>query len=303
MNAPSASSSRIRVGEGGRAEHDAVGARRERAPDRRERAQAAAQLDRHGQLARDPLDVVEVDRLALAGAVEIDHVQEARARLDERARRLERVVGVDRLLVEVALAQPDRLAVADVDRGQQDHAATRAQARTKLPSSASPCGPDFSGMGLQAEDRRAASPRGDDAHELRAVLRRAEHVLWPRRPRRERVRVVEGARVGQPLVQHAAPSPGHAGSSRSAAPAAPGRPGPRPGPPAARCPRRRRARWSTRTRAACPCIDRSRARRRPRARAGARRAAAGARAPSPSAWRRRRAARRRRPRARARGRW
>ncbi len=49
----------------------------------------------------------------------------------------------------------------------------------------------------------------DDAHELGAVLGRAEHVLGARRPRRERVRVVEGARVGQPVVQHAAAPPRH----------------------------------------------------------------------------------------------
>jgi hypothetical protein len=72
-------------------------------------------------------------------------VQEASARGDERARRLERVVRVDGLLVEVALAQANRLPPTDVDCGQQDHAATTTQARTKLPSSASPCGPDFSG--------------------------------------------------------------------------------------------------------------------------------------------------------------
>ena len=88
----------------------------ERAPDRGDRAQAAAQLHGHLELARDPLHVVQVDRLALAGAVEVDHVQEARAGLDEGARGLERVVRVDGLLVEVALAQADGLAVADVHR-------------------------------------------------------------------------------------------------------------------------------------------------------------------------------------------
>ena len=95
------------------------------------------------QLAGDALDVVEVDRLALARAVEVDDVQEARSGLDERAGGLERVVGVDRLVVEVALAQPHGLAVADVHRRQQDHAA-RAQP-TKFASRRSPSGPDFSG--------------------------------------------------------------------------------------------------------------------------------------------------------------
>ena len=112
--------------------------------DRRDRAQAAAELDRHLELRGDPLDVVQVDRLALARAVEVDDVQEARARLHERARGLERVVGVDGLLVEVALAQPHRLAVADVHRRQEDHLPA-ARAPTKFFSSRSPSGPDFSG--------------------------------------------------------------------------------------------------------------------------------------------------------------
>jgi hypothetical protein len=47
--------------------------------------------------------VLEVLRLAALGAVEVDDVQEARARLDPRLRGLERVVVVDRRGVEVAL--------------------------------------------------------------------------------------------------------------------------------------------------------------------------------------------------------
>ncbi len=89
--------------------------------------------------------MAEAGRLAGTGAVEVDHVEEARARLDERPCGLERRVGVDGLVVEVPLPQPDRPAVADVDRGQQDHAATGTQLRTKFPSSLSPSGPDFSG--------------------------------------------------------------------------------------------------------------------------------------------------------------
>ena len=84
---------------------------------------------------------MQVGRLALARAVEVDDVQEARARLDERARGLERVVGVDRLVVEVPLAQPHRLAVADVHRRQENHPASE----TKFFSSRRPSGPDFSG--------------------------------------------------------------------------------------------------------------------------------------------------------------
>ena len=54
---------------------------------------------------------------------------------------LERVVVVDGLLTEIPLAQAHRLPAADVDGGQEDHAARR----TKLRSSARPSGPDFSG--------------------------------------------------------------------------------------------------------------------------------------------------------------
>jgi hypothetical protein len=64
--------------------------------------------------------------LPLARTVEFDHVQEAGARLHEGARRLERVVGVDGLVVELPLAQADGPAVANVDGRQQDHAATVA---------------------------------------------------------------------------------------------------------------------------------------------------------------------------------
>jgi hypothetical protein len=92
--------------------------------------------------------MVEVRGLAFARAVEVDDVQVARAGFDERAGGLERVVGVDGLVLEAPLAQPDGLAVADVDRRQQDHAATDAPARqraAKLRSSRRPSGPDFSG--------------------------------------------------------------------------------------------------------------------------------------------------------------
>ena len=130
----------VRVGEGGGAEHHARRAGGQRAADRGDRAQAAAELHGHRQLARDALHVLEVGGLARACAVEVDHVQEARARLHERARGLERIVGVDGLLVEVTLAQPHGLAVADVDRRQEDH-----WSATKFLSSRSPSGPDFSG--------------------------------------------------------------------------------------------------------------------------------------------------------------
>src|SRR5207247_7060137 len=74
-------------------------------------------------------------------AVEIDHVQEARPGVHPGTRGLERRVLVDGLLVEVALDQPDGLAVRDVDRRVEDHAASLV----KFSGSASPSAEDFSG--------------------------------------------------------------------------------------------------------------------------------------------------------------
>ena len=101
---PRAPRQQVGIGEGRRAQHDADGAGRQCTADGRDRAQAATKLERHVELAGDPLDMVQVDRLALAGPVEIDYMQETRSRLDERARRLERIVGVDGLLVKATLA-------------------------------------------------------------------------------------------------------------------------------------------------------------------------------------------------------
>ena len=52
---------------------------------------------------------------------------------------------VDGLLLVAAVREPHRAPVADVDGGIEDHAATRAQMRVKLRSSASPLREDFSG--------------------------------------------------------------------------------------------------------------------------------------------------------------
>ena len=78
--------------------------------DRGQRAQAAAVLDRHAGLARDPAQVVDRLRRARARAVEVDDVQEARARLDPRLRGGERVVVIDGLILG-RTALPSFLAV------------------------------------------------------------------------------------------------------------------------------------------------------------------------------------------------
>ena len=139
----------VDVGERGRAEDHALGAGAQRVADRRQRAQAAAVLDRHAELVRDPLEVVEALRRPGPRTVEVDDVEEPRARLDPRARGLDRRVAVDGLLGEVALHQPHRLALGDVDRRVEDHGGAvrsrRAQIAVKLRSSARPWVEDFSG--------------------------------------------------------------------------------------------------------------------------------------------------------------
>src|SRR3954463_12700024 len=88
---------------------------------RRRGAHPAAVLDRHRQLVRDPLEVVEALGRTGPRAVEVDDVQEPRAGLHPRARGLDRRVAVDGLRVEVAPDEPDRLPLGDVDRRIEDH--------------------------------------------------------------------------------------------------------------------------------------------------------------------------------------
>ena len=102
-------------------------ARAQRPVDRVQRPQPAAVLHRQPELAHDPLGVAEVGGLAVARAVEVDHVQRPGAGHPEVARRLERVVAVHGLPREVALLQAHGAAVADVHRGQEDHAAAQAR--------------------------------------------------------------------------------------------------------------------------------------------------------------------------------
>ena len=72
----------VDVAERGGADDRALGAGAQRLAHRGQRAQPAAVLHRHAGPGDDPPQVLDRLRLAGAGAVEVDDVQEARARLD-----------------------------------------------------------------------------------------------------------------------------------------------------------------------------------------------------------------------------
>src|SRR4051794_15036467 len=134
---------KVDVAERRGADDRTLGAGTQRVAHRVDRAQPAAVLDRHAGALDDPAQVLDRARLALLGAVEVDDVQVARARVDPAPRGLERVVVVGRGVLEAALDEPHRAAAVDVDRRVKDHAATPT--RAKLRSSRSPSREDFSG--------------------------------------------------------------------------------------------------------------------------------------------------------------
>ena len=84
-------------------EHDARRSRVEHRLDGLGRAQPSPDLNRHVHPARDPAHVLEVGRLAVASAVEVDDMQGAGARIHPPARGVHRVRVIDGLLLEVAL--------------------------------------------------------------------------------------------------------------------------------------------------------------------------------------------------------
>ena len=148
----------VDVAERGGADDHPLGPRPQRLADRGEGAQAAAVLHGRLELGRHPPQLAEMLRGPPARAVEVDDVEVLRPLVGPGSRGLERRLGVDRLLVEVAEPQPDRAAALDVDRREEDHGlgaalrpsrrgarSGRPQSPAKEPSRASPSGPDFSG--------------------------------------------------------------------------------------------------------------------------------------------------------------
>ena len=146
----------VDVGERGGAEDHALGAGAQRVADR---GAASAGRRRTGPgtwssaviCSRWSSDFGEPG----AGAVEVDDVQEARAGLDPRARGLQRRVLVDGRLVEVALDQAHGLALGDVDRRVEDHAAAPPLAYRARRSSRSSASPSRRGLlGVELACRR-----------------------------------------------------------------------------------------------------------------------------------------------------
>ena len=110
-----------RVGEDGRPDHRARGARPQRALDSALVSQAPGDLDA-GPLphpGHDGGDHLELARCRIAGSIEVHDVQPARAGVGEAHGNLDRVVPVDRLPVEVAPQEPHDAAAPQVDGGQQ----------------------------------------------------------------------------------------------------------------------------------------------------------------------------------------
>ncbi len=94
--------------------------------------------------------MLEVDRLAALGAVEVDDMQPFGAFFGERARRRQRLLVIDGLRLEVALAQPHGVAAEDVDRRVEVHACVALGSRAatqicaKFASRRRPAAEDFS---------------------------------------------------------------------------------------------------------------------------------------------------------------
>ena len=167
----------LRVADRGGPEDDPLGPGGDGLLDLLRVAQAAAELDRNVDRRHDPADVLEVDGLARAGAVKVDHVEPAGAAVHPAQGRDDRIVVVGRLLVVIALDEPDGLAVADVNRRIED----QLQMRMKLAKQAEPRGARLLRVELDAVERRALHGAG----EALTVGGGAEHVVAGRGAWRE----------------------------------------------------------------------------------------------------------------------
>jgi hypothetical protein len=122
---------------------------------RRQGAETPAELYGHVEIVGNPRDMLEIDRSSGARPVQIDDMKRTRSGGNPAPGRLERIVVIHGLGVELPAREPNGPALQDVDRRQKDHAAAAAergctgarspQKATKLRSIRSPCAPDFSG--------------------------------------------------------------------------------------------------------------------------------------------------------------
>src|SRR5579883_2062826 len=107
-----------------------------------QRAQAAAHLNVYTRLTAQALNGSRIDRLAGLCAIQIHHVQPARARLLPAERDLNGIVGIGRHLLIIALEEAHASSINQIDRRQEHHWRTHF---TKLLSSCNPTFPLFSG--------------------------------------------------------------------------------------------------------------------------------------------------------------
>ena len=255
----------------GRADDHALRARRASASrDRLERCAARRRTARARRLAGRSARRCSSVRGSPARAPSRSTTCRQRApRVHPRARRRQRIVVVDGLLVEVALREPHGAARRGCrSPGRGSRRAPASQTRAKLRSSASPSREDFSGWNCTPK----TVPRADDRDEPLAVLAAPSTSASSAGRGDERVHVVEGRRRRQPGVSARGALEAHLvpADVRQLQPARrrAGRPSPRSSP---RPSTPLVLRPSARTAAACRGRCRAPARRRRRARARARR--------------------------------
>jgi len=127
------------------AEHHPRHSRVRESLHRIQRSDAPAGLDRDADLSHDSLHHVDVARNAIAGPIEIHHVNPLGPLLGEAGRLRHRVIVVDGDPVVVPLSEPHGTTAQNVYRRKHDHARAPSTMAPKFPSSFSPALELFSG--------------------------------------------------------------------------------------------------------------------------------------------------------------
>ncbi len=184
----------IGIAQRGGAEDRALDAEPERVLDRRERAHAAAELDRHVLGGRDDRPHrIAIVRRSGPRAVQVDAVHARRTDPHEPLGNGARIVGVDRDAIVVALRQAHTAPAQQIDRGDHlehlEHSLDPCSARRRPASRENHCARRQRNLLRhlhRAEPRQLL--RRQPARAATGVLRRGERVLAERH-----LRVVEGA--------------------------------------------------------------------------------------------------------------